>query len=106
MCRGIQPGIALRQRVDKYFMAALRRYDEELRAIGQSLEAKGVTGFELYNARAGYFIKDLREHTPSFHSTIRNWPPGHRNSDKQFVTYGLELADVWQLSQRGRARPP
>jgi hypothetical protein len=64
MYRSIRPEIALRQRLGKCFMAALRRYDEELRAIGQSLEAKGVTGFELYNARAGYFIKDLREHTP------------------------------------------
>ena len=46
-------------------MATLRRYDEELRTIGQALEAKGVSGFELYNLRAGYFIKDLGEPHPS-----------------------------------------
>jgi len=104
MYRSIQPEIALRQRVGKCVMAAPRRYDEELRAIGQSLEAKGVTGFELYKVKAGYFIKDLREHTPSFHSTIRNWLRGHRDSDNEFVTYGFELGDVEELSKRGRAR--
>jgi len=54
--------------------------------------------------RAGYFIKDLREHTPSFHSTIRNWLRGHRDSDNEFVTYGFELGDVKELSKRSRAR--
>lgn len=85
-------------------MAAIRRYDDELRAIGQALEAKGVTGFELYKVKAGYFIKDLREHTPSLHSTIRNWVGGHRDGDTESVTYGFELAYVEELSKTGRAR--
>jgi hypothetical protein len=42
-------------------MPAIRRYAEELRAIGQALDAKGVAGFELYSVPAGYFVKDLRE---------------------------------------------
>ena len=85
-------------------MAAVRRYDEDLRAIGQALEAKGVTDFELYNVPAGYFVKNLREHRPSFNSTIRNWLGGHRVGDSESVTYGFELGDVEELSKIGRGR--
>ena len=85
-------------------MAALRRYDEELRAIGQALEAKGVSDFELYNAKAGYFIKDLREHRQSLHSTLRNWLGGHRVGASESVSYGFELGEVEELSKSGRAR--
>ena len=46
-------------------MEAIRRYAEELRAIGQALAAANVTGFELYSVPAGYFVKDLREEAPS-----------------------------------------
>jgi hypothetical protein len=84
-------------------MAAIRRYAEELRSIGQALETKGVTGFELYNL-SGYFIKDLRERRPSFRSVLRSWLHGRRPSRTEFVTYGFELREVEELSKRGRAR--
>lgn len=85
-------------------MPAIRRYDEELRAIGQALDAKGVTGFELYKVMTGYYIKDLGEHSAPSHSTIRNWLPGHGYGDTESVTYGFELKDVDELSKSGRAR--
>ena len=83
---------------------AIRRYNEELRAVGQALEAKGVTDFELNNQNVGYFIKDLREYRPSFRSTIWNWLRGRRSGDTGFVTYGFDLKDVEELSKSGRAR--
>jgi hypothetical protein len=104
MSRASSRGIALESAVRKGFTVALRQYDEELRVIGQALEAKGVTGFELYKLKAGYFIKDLREKTPSRHSTLRDWLRGQRHSNIEFVTYGFELADVEELSKNGRAR--
>ena len=85
-------------------MAAIRRYAEELRAIGQALDAANVTGFELYTVPAGYFIKDLREEAPSFPSIVWNWLRGQRNSKIDFVTYGFESRDVEELCKRGRAR--
>ena len=83
-------------------MAAIRRYDEELRAIGQALDAKGVTGFELYKVMTGYYIKDLGEHSAP--SDIGNWLRGHRYGDTESPTYGFELKDVDELSKSGRAR--
>lgn len=85
-------------------MPAVKRYAEELRAIGQALAAQRVVGFELYTVPAGYFVRDLREETSSFISKKRNWlrREGHRKI--HFVTYGFELRDVEELSKRGRAR--
>jgi hypothetical protein len=82
-------------------MAGLRRYGEELRAIGQALEAKGVSSFELYNVEAGYFVRDLGEHRQSLH--LRNWLAGRRVS-ASVSTYGFELGEVEELSKSGRAR--
>ena len=85
-------------------MPAIRRYAEELRAIGQALDAKGVAGFELYSVPAGYFVKNLREETPSFTSTMWSWLRRERRRKTEFVTYGFELSDVKELSKTGRAR--
>jgi len=85
-------------------MPAIRRYAEELRAIGQALDAKGVAGFELYSVPAGYFVKDLREQRPSSTSTMWGWFRRERHSKTEFVTYGFELHDVEELSKTGRAR--
>jgi hypothetical protein len=82
-------------------MAASRRYNEELRVIGQALEAKGVAVFELHSVKAGYFIQDLREHRPSL---IRKWLGRHRENDGKSLTYGFELPEVEQLSRSGQAR--
>ena len=85
-------------------MAARRRYKEELRTLGQALEAKGVTGFELYNVPSGYFVKDLREHERSFRVTLRNWLRGHAHGGTESATYAFETKDVEELSKSGRAR--
>ena len=85
-------------------MVAKRRYAEELRAIGQALEAKGVAGFELYSLRAGYFVKDLRENRPASHWRIFNRLRGQRDGNVEFVTYGFELREIDELSKSGRAR--
>jgi hypothetical protein len=85
-------------------MEVIRRYAEELRAIGQALDAAKVTGFELYSVPAGYFVKDLREEAPSSASIMWNWLRGQPKSKIDFVTYGFELRDVEELSERGRAR--
>jgi len=85
-------------------MPPTRQYAEELRAIGQALDAKGVTGFELYRLPAGYFVKDLRENSPTSPMRMWNWLRGRHYSNVEFVTYGFELSDVEELSKSGRAR--
>jgi hypothetical protein len=83
-------------------MGERRRYNEELRSIGQALEAAGVTDCELYNVPTGYFIKDLRVNRSSFYSGILRWVG--RKAHEKFATYGFEFEEIEQLSLKGRAR--
>jgi hypothetical protein len=85
-------------------MAEMRRYAEELRALGQALDAKGVVGFELYRLAAGYFVKDLRENMSSSRWKILNWLRGQLSGKLEFVTYAFEPRDLEELSKAGRAR--
>jgi hypothetical protein len=85
-------------------MPEVKRYAEELRAIGQALAAEGVAAFELYSVPAGYFVRDLREETSSFISKVWNRLRRESHRELDFVTYGFELREVEELSKRGRAR--
>jgi hypothetical protein len=81
-------------------LMAILRYAEELRSIGQALQAAGVTSFELHSAKAGYFIKDLAE--PPF--SLRNWMRQRLKKNSATATYGFDLSHVEELSNAGRAR--
>ncbi len=54
-------------------MAAARRYDEDLRAIGQVLEARDISVFELKRLADNYVIQGLPEQTGSLGSKVRQW---------------------------------
>jgi hypothetical protein len=54
-------------------MAAARRYDEDLRAIGQVLEARDISVFELKHLADNYVIQGLPEQTGSLRSKVRQW---------------------------------
>jgi hypothetical protein len=84
-------------------MAATRRYDEDLRAIGQALEARDISVFELKHLADNYVIQGLPEQTGSLRSNIRQWLGRLRTgSTTDLLTLGT--ADVEQLSQAGRAK--
>jgi hypothetical protein len=77
-----------------------QRYAEELRTIGQALQARGVTAFELHSVPAGYFIKELAGQSFSIQNRLFRFL---KNSTKS-ATYGFELTEVQALSSAGRAR--
>lgn len=79
---------------------AARRYAEELRTIGQALQARGVTAFELHSVPAGYFIKELAGRSSSTQNRLLRFL---KNSTES-TTYGFELTEVQALSSAGRAR--
>ena len=51
-------------------MAATRRYDEDLRAIGQALEARDINVFVLKRLAENYAIEAMPEQTDS---KVRQW---------------------------------
>jgi len=84
-------------------MAATRRYDEELRAIGQALEAKDISVFELKQTADNYIIEGTLDQTGSLRSKVRQWLR-QLHSRSNTASLALGLADVERLSQAGRAK--
>ncbi len=84
-------------------MAATRRYDEDLRAIGQALEARDISVFELKRLADNYVIQGTPEQTGSLRSKIRQWLRRLRSGSTAELL-ALGLADIEQLSQAGRAK--
>jgi len=81
-------------------MVATRHYDEDLRAIGQALEARDISNFELKRLTDTYIMP---EQTRSVRSRVRQWLLRLRSGTRdESLTFGL--ADVEKLSQAGRAR--
>jgi hypothetical protein len=82
---------------------ATRRYDEDLRAIGQALEARDISVFELKRFADWYVIQGTPEQTGSLHSKVGQWLRRLRSgSTAESLTLGL--SDVEQLSHAGRAK--
>jgi hypothetical protein len=83
-------------------VAAKRRYEEDLRAIGQALEARDISVFELTRFSDWYVIQDVRERSGSLRSKILRWLRLRSGSSAESLT--LSFADVEKLSQAGLAR--
>ena len=82
---------------------AATHYGEDLRAIGQALEAKGITAFELKRLPEGYGIEGAPAQPGSFGSKLRHWLGGaSRAGGTESLT--LKWEDVGKLSQAGRAK--
>jgi uncharacterized protein YqiB (DUF1249 family) len=84
-------------------MAAKRRYDEDLRAVGQALEARDISVFELKRVDDLYVIQGMPDQADSLHSKVRQWLRHfHRSSTNDRMI--LRAVDVEQLSHAGRAK--
>jgi len=84
-------------------MTATRHYDEDLRAIGQALEARDISVFELKRLTDWYIIKGMPDQTGSVRPKVRQWLRRLRGgSSAESLTLGL--ADIEKLTQAGRAR--
>src|SRR5687767_6416697 len=84
-------------------MAGTRHYDEELRAIGQALEARDTSVFELKRVEGLYVIQGMPDPPDSLHSKVRRWPWRlHRRSANDPMVFGA--VEVEQFSKAGRAK--
>jgi hypothetical protein len=84
-------------------MAAKRRYDEDLRAIGQALEGRDISVFELKRVDDLYVIQGIPDQADSLHSKVRQWLRHfHRGSINDPMRLGA--VEVEQFSQAGRAK--
>jgi hypothetical protein len=83
--------------------ATRRRYDEDLRAIGQALEARDIIDFELKRLADLYVIQGMPEQAASLRSKVRQWLWRLRSRPAADPII-LSSGEVEQLSQAGRAK--
>jgi hypothetical protein len=84
-------------------VAGTRHYDEDLRAIGQALEAKAISVFELKRVEDLYVIQGVPDPADSLHAKVRQWLRRfHGRSTNDPMIFGA--VEVKQLSQAGRAK--
>jgi hypothetical protein len=79
---------------------AATHYGEELRAIGQALEAKGIMAFELKRLANWYLIQNTLVDSRSLRSKLRQWLRGASSNE----SLTLSWEDVAKLSEAGRSR--
>jgi hypothetical protein len=84
-------------------MAASKRYDENLRSIGQALEARDIIDFELKRLADLYVIQGMPEQASSLRSRVRQWLWRLRRRPAAAPII-LSSGEVEQLSQAGRAK--
>lgn len=84
-------------------MTGKKSYDQQLRTIGQSLEAQRINVFELNRDGDRYVVKGEPDKEVSLLATLRNW-------QKRLRSQGLEDSlsftdyDLDQLDTQGRAK--
>jgi hypothetical protein len=77
-------------------------YDQQLRAIGQSLEAKRIQVFELKKNGSSYIVRGQPEAGLSLIARLRDWRGKQKSAAMTPMTYSL--ADIERLERLGRAQ--
>ena len=81
---------------------AATHYGEDLRAIAQALEAKGITAFEIKRLPERYVIEGTLGQPETFGSKLRHWFRRAQRAGTESLTLNRE--DVDKLSRAGRAK--
>jgi hypothetical protein len=84
-------------------MELLQSYDHHLRAIGQSLESKRITVFELKAEGKRYLVRGTPEKTDNLLARLLNWRERMtKGSPADGVSY--ETGELDRLEQEGRSQ--
>lgn len=83
-------------------MQARKSYDQQLRNIGQSLEAQRITDFEITHQGEQFVVKGEPEKENSLLDTLRNWQK-RRRSEGLNASLSFTGQDIDQLERQGRA---
>lgn len=90
------------KRFDNAIMKAKASYDKDLRAIGQALETRGITAFELKNQLGHYIVQGAGEKPSSVIASVKRWLRGGEDDDAGSISYTIQ--DIEKLEQEGKKR--
>jgi hypothetical protein len=77
-------------------------YDQQLRAIGQALEAQNISSFELKTQLGRYVVSGAPEKAASLLDVLRQWRNRNWQRGPRTVTFTPHDIDGWE--SRGQAR--
>jgi hypothetical protein len=83
-------------------MEAKASYDKDLRAIGQALEMRGITTFELKNQPGGYVVESSGEKPSSVMASVRRWLQGGEKEDSNSISYTTQ--EIERIDQEGKKK--
>ncbi len=84
-------------------MTPTASYDQQLRNIGQSLEAQRINVFELKHQAKRFLIKGDPEQEVSLLATLRQWQKRLRHEGMN-SSLSYELQDIEQLERQGKGQ--
>ena len=77
-------------------------YDKDLRAIGQALEIRGITTFELKSQLGHYVVHGAGEKPASVMASVRRWLQGGEKEEPSNISYTAQ--DIERIDQEGKQR--
>jgi len=77
-------------------------YNHELRAIGQALEAQGISTFDVKVQVGRYVVRGAPEKPESLLAALRHWRRNTWQGRPRTVTYAAQ--DITTLEKKGQAR--
>jgi hypothetical protein len=83
-------------------MKAKASYDQDLRVIGQALETRGITVFELRNQVGRYVVRGAPNKPSSILGRLRGFLAGGEESSSTTVNYTAQ--DIEQLELQGKKK--
>ena len=87
------------------FMKANTSYDQDLRAIGQALEIRGMTVFEIKNQPGRYVVRGTPDKPSSLIASMRRWVRGSENDASGTINYSpQEIDEIERLGKKKRVK--
>jgi hypothetical protein len=86
-------------------MNANTSYDQDLRAIGQALEIRGITIFEIKNQPGRYVVRGTPDKPSSLIASIRRWARGGESDASGTINYSpQEIEEIERQGKKKRAK--
>ena len=87
------------------FMKVNTSYDQDLRAIGQALEIRGITVFEIKNRSGHYVVRGTPDKPSSLVASMRRWARGGESDPSGIISYTVqEIEEIERPGKKKRAR--
>jgi hypothetical protein len=86
-------------------MKANTSYDQDLRAIGQALEIRGISVFEIKNQPGHYIVRGTPDRPSSLIASMRRWARGGESDASGTINYSaLEIEEIERQGKKKRAK--